>query len=162
VKPRGHDEERQARLALQKAKVPRQPQQDAQGDDDRRRRLHLHRSPVDAWGPRGTAAEVADYARVLEALREGRVSGAELLKIPARVHYSEPRTRSERLVPEPAIWTGAQTLHAAGPIKLTAEQILEATDLVRSGTPWRVVARHFGVAENTLRRYVARIGRQHG
>lgn len=154
TRPREPREEHQVRLNLQQPKDRRRVPVDDQVVDERRDRHRLHRSPVDAWGPRGTAAEIADYNRFLAAVREGRLSGPELLGLAARVHYAEPRRSGEAPEPEPAIWTGASELHLTGAVALNAQQMLEAADLLRRGTPWAHVARHFEVSENTLRRYI--------
>jgi hypothetical protein len=157
AKPRGPEEERQARLARQRASERRQRPEDNQIVDEQRQRLALHRSTFDAWGPRGTAAVIADHTRLLAAVREGRVSGAELLELAARAHYGEPRLRDDVQQPEPVIWTGAPDRDLGARPKLTAGQILEATDLLYRGEPWPSVARRFGVSENTLRRNITGI-----
>jgi hypothetical protein len=155
VRPRSHPEERRARLNLEQAELRRQERQKVDpAVQERKAMLRLHRSPVDAWGSRGVLTEVADYARFLAAAQEGRLSGAELLGLASRVHYAEPRGRL--LVPsiEPALWTGDVGLMPSGPRALTAAEILLAADLLRSGRTWDWVARHFDVAENTLRRHI--------
>ena len=156
VNPRGHDEDRQARLTLQRAKTSRQPQQENQGVDDRRQRMHLHRSPVDAWGPRHGGRD----RRIREASgrREERcLSGSELLGLASRAFTTvsrEPRRR-RTCIARDLDWPRVTGGHS---MKLTAEQIIEAADMLRRGMPWTEVARHFGVAENTLRRCIAGIG----
>ena len=130
--------------------------------DERKAVLRLQRSPVDAWGSRGVSTEIADYARFLDAVRTGRLSGAELVGLASRVYHAEP-TGGRREMPaiEPAIWTGNVELRVSGPIALTADEILEAADMLRSGRPWTWVAARFGVAENTLRRYIHDIAPRH-
>jgi hypothetical protein len=154
VRPRDHHEERQARTSIWRAEDRRQSREDDQVVDERHARLRLQRSPVDAWGPRGTSTEIAEYARFLEAVKAGRLSAAELIGLAPRAYYAEPRAHSGAPLPEPAIWTGDVGLGASGPRALTAEQILEAAAMLRAGSPWDKVATWFCVAENTLRRHI--------
>ena len=63
------------------------------------RRTSGHASPSPLarrrMGTRGNAAELADYQRLIAAARDGRMSGDELLRLAACVHYGEPRSRED-------------------------------------------------------------------
>ena len=123
-----------------------------------RRLSRLELTPAAGWTNAdrlGTAAaELAEYARFLAAVREGKLASRELLDH-AGLFYAVPRRPA---VDAPAIWTGSDVLHVVGPLAMTVDEIHQAGELLRAGATYVEVARRFNVSVNTLRRYVDGVG----
>jgi hypothetical protein len=102
--------------------------------------------PAEAW----RYTDNGEPPRSVELPTIAAAEPAELAPIVAKPPAAEPLPTNT--------WVGPTSIQGGGHTKLGETQIQEASDLLRSGLSYPVVARQFDVSVNTLRRSVGDIG----
>jgi plasmid maintenance system antidote protein VapI len=134
LRPRSKSNDQAARLAARRALE--------------RRSLREAQAPPPGWSFKDRGASARAHAAALlaaqTAIREGRLSNAEMLTLAAVAYFAGPAE-----LPEPAIWTGPESYQIGAP-KLDSKQVELIHELRRAGWSTGKLARRFGVTRSTI------------